>query len=276
MHACMTPSPAQTSCIAACIRHLYTLEEWSFSAWLNMPDTLSLPFIPKGASHQAFSPDVSPVGTNMLLNKRSRSFQGLPSDSTDATKAPSPLKRKEEPADSSPIGTALRAIRRAGAFGGAEKAQAASARAAVRFGAAGDEVAEAIESDDSPLDSAMRAIRRARAFGGAELAQAASARAAARLGVSNEAVDEEDEDSPMGSTLRAVRRARAFGGVGAEAQQVTAQSEPSGTLGEDEAGDMSPLDTAMRAIRRARAFGGPEAASGAIAHAEQLLQGVAA
>ena len=69
MHACMTPSPAQTSCIAACIRHLYTLEadvflvhafpwppvgyvksviymnhvgvcveqEWSFSAWLNMP-----------------------------------------------------------------------------------------------------------------------------------------------------------------------------------------------------------------------------------------------
>ncbi|CAE7365675.1 unnamed protein product, partial [Symbiodinium microadriaticum] len=236
------------------------------------PDTLSLPFIPKGASHQAFSPDVSPVGTNMLLNKRSRSFQGLPSDSTDATKAPSPLK-KEEPADSSPMGTALRAIRRAGAFGGAEKAQAASARAAVRFGAAGD---EAIESDDSPLDSAMRAIRRARAFGGAELAQAASARAAARLGVSNEAVDESDEDSPMGSTLRAVRRARAFGGVGAEAQPVAAQSEPCGTLGEDEAGDMSPLDTAMRAIRRARAFGGPEAASGAIAHAEQLLQGVAA
>mmetsp|Transcript_24549 Transcript_24549/g.46347 ORF Transcript_24549/g.46347 Transcript_24549/m.46347 type:complete len:150 (-) Transcript_24549:141-590(-) len=145
-----------------------------------MPDTLTLPFIPKGASHQAFSPDVSPVGTNMLLNKRSRSFQGLPSD--DA-KAPSPIARKQEPEeDASPEDNALRSIRRARAFGGAEQANAARAREAERLGVSGPEDTEHAGDDSSPLGSALRAIRRARAFGGAEAAALATSHAREVLG----------------------------------------------------------------------------------------------
>eukprot|EP00435_Cladocopium_sp_Y103_P053985 s1339_g17.t1 len=96
----------------------------SIPSKLEMPDTLTLPFIPKGASHQAFSPDVSPAGSNMLLNKRSRSFQGFSPRHDSKDPSPSKEGRTEaeertsssaqeqilsaEQEDNSPLGDALR------------------------------------------------------------------------------------------------------------------------------------------------------------------------
>ncbi|CAJ1454089.1 unnamed protein product [Effrenium voratum] len=268
-----------------------------------MPDTLRLPFIPKGASHQAFSPDASPVSPNLLLNKRSRSFQGGP---RHEGKEDSPLKRegtprrrdkREEAEGGSPLGAALRVARRSRAFGAVatpkEEAPVEDAdtspvghalRSIRRTRAFGGQVAEAEadvddEADDSPLGDSLRALRRAHAFGGAEAA--ARARQAAgctnyvdaesqailiKCSTSKSAVEE--ESSPLGSALLALRRARAFGGAPA-ADRAREALTGCGLESEAQVEENSPLGASLRSIRRARAFGGAEAAAHAIAHAER-------
>ncbi|CAJ1454088.1 unnamed protein product [Effrenium voratum] len=257
-----------------------------------MPDTLRLPFIPKGASHQAFSPDASPVSPNLLLNKRSRSFQGGP---RHEGKEDSPLKRegtprrrdkREEAEGGSPLGAALRVARRSRAFGAVatpkEEAPVEDAdtspvghalRSIRRTRAFGGQVAEAEadvddEADDSPLGDSLRALRRAHAFGGAEAAARARQAAGCTNYVDAESQAVEEESSPLGSALLALRRARAFGGAPA-ADRAREALTGCGLESEAQVEENSPLGASLRSIRRARAFGGAEAAAHAIAHAER-------
>ncbi|CAL1156934.1 unnamed protein product, partial [Cladocopium goreaui] len=148
-----------------------------------MPDTLTLPFIPKGASHQAFSPDVSPAGSNMLLNKRSRSFQGF--SPRHDSKDPSPSKEGRTEAegrtsssaqDNSPLGDALRRARRARAFGSDVPTSKL------------DKLETFEDEDENGLGSQLRSIRRAKVFGSES--------------DTCETFQAEEENSPIGSSLR--------------------------------------------------------------------------
>eukprot|EP00434_Breviolum_minutum_P029177 symbB.v1.2.025807.t1/scaffold2530.1/size76790/3 len=207
---------------------------------LEMPDTLTLPFIPKSASQQAFSPDASPAGSNMLLNKQARSQGISPRPGRDKgfcehdSKDPSPFKegrvepeqrlsRSSEQEDS-PMGTALRQARRERTFGS--------------VAAEDGEAMPEVEEDNSPLGSKLLAIRRARAFG---------QEAAVRAEPDTDAFAVE-ESSPLGSKLLAIRRARAFGDEAA----VRAKLDENNFEAEEE---NSPIGSKLCAIRRARAFG---------------------
>eukprot|EP00913_Durusdinium_trenchii_P017923 g16842.t1 len=225
----------------------------SISSKLEMPDTLSLPVIPKGASHQArpaHSKDPSPVKAvhpedsqedsplDNALRKARRAHAFGSQEAVEAEPTEEFLwgRRNESISvpkkkwnvvaseDSSPIGSALRKARRAHAYGQEGEEM---------------EAEEPMEDDSSPLGSSLRAVRRARAFAGHSSEPPAE-----------EMYSAEADHSPLASALRAIRRARAFGGDVAAVRAQLDTNEPFEAEEED-----SPLGSQLRAVRRARAFG---------------------